>query len=510
MFTDQDVAQIKAKGLSVDDLNRQIDFFKSGFDFLPIARAAVIGDGIVSLALSTAVRLAESYDIMLESGVSVLKFVPASGAATRMFKELFAYVEGDRSPQTLGVVDTVFNNINKFAFYPDLVELGVDMTDCQAVMEAVVGGGGAVDDGVDGEKRGLNYGQMPKGLLLFHTYDLSGEGAAGIIGGRTALEEHLVEAALYGATSSSENSHKKIARIHFTVSPEHRAGFMERVAEVAHVYGARYDVQYDITYSEQKGTTDIVAVDLDNQPFRERDGKLLFRPAGHGALIDNLDELPFDLIYIKTIDNVVPDHLKGDTVLYKKALGAMAYSLREQVFSYISQIDQGVASAEEIIEFLDNNIGYRLGHATSFEGLRQILDRPLRVCGMVRNDGEPGGGPFWVDMPDGSQSLQIAESSQIAPTQRELMALATHFNPVDLVCSPCRHDGSRFSLKEYVDPTTGFISTKSKDGRELKAQELPGLWNGAMANWNTVFVEVPITTFAPVKSIVDLLRAQHQ
>lgn len=477
MFTPKDIEQISAKGTNLEKVEHQMQCFVKGFPFLPINRAAVVGDGIVALPADSVEQLVISYDIALECGADVLKFVPASGAATRMFKELYEFVELGKESAT---VETVYERIKDFAFYADLVALGVDFADKKAVVLAII-------------EQGLGYGKLPKALLKFHLY-------GGV--GRTALEEHLVEAALYGGRS--------VARIHFTVSPEHLDGFKAQVEQCRPRCEKLYGVRYEITYSVQKSGTDTIAVDLGNEPFREKDSSLLFRPAGHGALIDNLNDLRADLIFIKTIDNVVPDGQKADTVSYKKALGAMAIGLRAQIFDYIAQIDRGDASAEEIIAFLDNNIGYRLRDVTSFDDLRAVLDRPLRVCGMVRNQGEPGGGPFWVNDPGGSQSLQIAESSQIAPEQKSLMSSATHFNPVDLVCSTRRHDGTFFDLLQYVDPQTGFISEKSKDGRALKAQELPGLWNGAMACWNTVFVEVPITTFAPVKTVVDLLRTEHQ
>lgn len=477
MFTAKDIEQISAKGTTLEKVERQVEYFRKGFPFLPINRAAVISDGIVSLPAGRVEELVISYDIALECGVDVLKFVPSSGAATRMFKELYEFVEMGKES---AVVDTVYDRIKDFAFYGDLVALGLDFADKKAIILAII-------------ERGLGYGKLPKALLKFHLYDGMG---------RTALEEHLVEAALYGGQGK--------ARIHFTVSPEHLDGFKAQVETCRAKYEKLYGVEYDITYSIQKSGTDTIAVDMDNEPFRDKDGSILFRPAGHGALIDNLNDLRADLIFIKTIDNVVPDGQKADTVSYKKALGAMAIGLRAQIFEYIAQIDRGEASAEEIIAFLDNNIGYRLRDVTSFEDLRAVLDRPLRVCGMVRNQGEPGGGPFWVNDAGGSESLQIAESSQISPEQKPLMSSATHFNPVDLVCSTRRHDGTFFDLLQYVDPQTGFISEKSKDGRALKAQELPGLWNGAMASWNTVFVEVPITTFAPVKTVIDLLRPEHQ
>ncbi|MCC8063167.1 MAG: DUF4301 family protein, partial [Rikenellaceae bacterium] len=336
---------------------------------------------------------------------------------------------------------------------------------------------------------------------------------------RPAKEEDLVERALYGGSP---------ARILFTVSPEHMEDFKRLVSEKIGAFSAKYGVEYEITYSVQEPSTDTIAVNPDNTPFREGDsqsGEILFRPGGHGALIENLNRIDADLIFIKTVDNVVPDHLKGDTVLYKKALAAVALELQQQVFSYLKAIDasSGAAAvdAAELKRFIEEKLCYRFPASLSgkpveptIADMRRVLDRPLRVCGMVRNEGEPGGGPFWAEtslgMP-GALSLQIAESSQIDPSVRDaLMGGGTHFNPVDLVCAVRDFKGKKFDLTQYIDKKTGFISEKSKDGRSLKAQELPGLWNGAMADWTTVFVEVPVTTFAPVKTVADLLRPQHQ
>lgn len=473
MFTSKDLSLMAAKGIAVEKVNSQIDYFKKGFPFLPIDRAAVVGDGITRLTAEQAANYATKYD---GASAQTLKFVPASGAATRMFKELFEYVQqGKESP----AIDKVMSDIDKFAFYPDLLELGVDTKDPKATISAII-------------LQGLWYGKQPKGLLKFHKYE---------DGNRTALEEHLVEGAKYAAVKG------KPIRIHFTVSPEHQDGFEKRVAEKIDYYQKKFGVTYEINYSMQKTGTDTIAVNPDNTPFREEDGSLLFRPAGHGALLDNLNDLQADVIFIKTVDNVVPDHLKTDTILYKKALAAIALELQAQIFQYIRQIDSKTADMEAIAKFIEEKLGYKL---TAGSDLREILNRPLRVCGMVKNEGEPGGGPFWVKAIDGSQSLQIAESSQISPDQKPLMKEATHFNPVDLVCAVMDYEGQKFDLSRFVDPQTGFISEKSKDGRALRAQELPGLWNGAMANWNTVFVEVPISTFAPVKTVVDLLRREHQ
>lgn len=473
MFTSKDLSLMAAKGIAVEKVNSQIDYFKKGFPFLPIDRAAVVGDGITRLTAEQAANYAAKYD---GTAAQTLKFVPASGAATRMFKELFEYVQQGKESSA---IDKVMSDIEKFAFYPDLIELGIDTKDPKATISAII-------------LQGLWYGKQPKGLLKFHKYE---------DGNRTALEEHLVEGAKYAAIQG------KPIRIHFTVSPEHQDGFEKRVAEKIDYYQKKFGVTYEINYSAQKAGTDTIAVNPDNTPFREEDGSLLFRPAGHGALLDNLNDLQADVIFIKTVDNVVPDHLKTDTILYKKALAAIALELQAQIFQYIRQIDIKTADKEAVAKFIEEKLGYKL---TTGSDLREILNRPLRVCGMVKNEGEPGGGPFWVKSVDGSQSLQIAESSQISPDQKPLMKEATHFNPVDLVCAVMDYEGHKFDLSRFVDPQTGFISEKSKDGRALRAQELPGLWNGAMANWNTVFVEVPISTFAPVKTVVDLLRREHQ
>lgn len=330
-------------------------------------------------------------------------------------------------------------------------------------------------------------------------------------GSRTALEEHLAEGAMY-AVGAGRSVH-----IHLTVSPEHMPLFERLVERVKPEYKARFGVRYDIGYSQQKPSTDTIAVNPDNTPFREG-GRLLFRPAGHGALIENLNEIDADLVFVKTVDNVVPDRLKADTVASKETLGGLLLSLQEQAFEYLRETDGRVAeNPDEIAAFVTEKLCRKL--PASFRDmtaerktryLRDMLDRPIRVCGMVRNEGEPGGGPFWVGNPDGTESLQIAESSQIAPDDLPLMQSATHFNPVDLVCGVRDSKGCKFDLRRYTDPATGFISSKSSGGRDLRAQELPGLWNGAMAKWNTVFVDVPVTTFSPVKVVQDLLRPQHQ
>ena len=464
-------------GLTPAALETQLKNFREGFPFLPVTRAASCGDGIRVLDAAGIEQAAARYDRAKES-LRVVKFVPASGAATRMFKDLFEFVrEGRRT----AVVGELLANRRRFAFWPELRTIIGDDADELRTVENIVA-------------EGLRYGETPKGLVSFHRY---GDEV------RKAVEEHLVEGAQYAAAGGEVN-------IHFTVSPEHLTRFEALLAEKIPGYESRFGVKYRISFSVQDPSTDTLAVNPDCTPFRRADGRLLFRPAGHGALIGNLGKIDADIVFVKNIDNVTTDARRRDTVLYKKALAGVLLALQERIFEYLMALEVPGAELEPIAAFIENELCVKLPKDYGTALLRQVLDRPIRVCGMVRNEGEPGGGPFWVAGADGLETLQIAESNQIAPEKRELMRSATHFNPVDLVCSFRTSKGGRFDLREFVDPATGFISRKSDGGRELLAQELPGLWNGAMARWNTVFVEVPITTFSPVKVVTDLLRPEHQ
>ena len=346
--------------------------------------------------------------------------------------------------------------------------------------------------------------------MKFHTYTS---------GARTPFEEHLVEGALYSTDKDGKS------RLHFTVSPEHQKGFEQLLEEVKSSYENELKVSFDVSFSQQKPSTDTIAVDIENEPFRENDGSLLFRPGGHGALIENLNDLDADVIFIKNIDNVVPDRLKDETVKYKKALAGYLLKVQKVLHFYQEELNEKhyvaldhafLAAASNFLENTLNTVPAESQYYTEKEELyyylKEKLNRPLRVCGMVKNEGEPGGGPFWAKNSDGTISLQVAESVQIDPAnidQQNIAKHATHFNPVDLVCAVKNYKGEKYDLTKFTDPATGFISIKSKDGKELKAQELPGLWNGAMSNWNTLFVEVPILTFNPVKTVNDLLREQH-
>lgn len=464
-------------GLTPAALETQLKNFREGFPFLPVTRAASCGDGIRVLDAAGIEQAAARYDRAKES-LRVVKFVPASGAATRMFKDLFEFVrEGRRT----AVVGELLANRRRFAFWPELRTIIGDDADELRTVENIVA-------------EGLRYGETPKGLVSFHRY---GDEV------RKAVEEHLVEGAQYAAAGGE-------VKIHFTVSPEHLTRFEALLAEKIPGYESRFGVKYRISFSVQDPSTDTLAVNPDCTPFRRADGRLLFRPAGHGALIGNLGKIDADIVFVKNIDNVTTDARRGDTVLYKKALAGVLLALQERIFEYLMALEVPGAELEPIAAFIENELCVKLPKDYGTSLLRRVLDRPIRVCGMVRNEGEPGGGPFWVAGADGLETLQIAESNQIAPEKRELMRSATHFNPVDLVCSFRTSKGGRFDLREFVDPATGFISRKSDGGRELLAQELPGLWNGAMARWNTVFVEVPVTTFSPVKVVTDLLRPEHQ
>ena len=422
-----------------------------------------------------------------------------------MFKDLFAFLEADYEEPTTDFEKEFFEQRRGFAFRKELCR--VCKRDMQASVCSLVEAGrykDVVRELLGAE--GLNYGALPKGLLLFHSYD---------DGPRTPLEEHLVEAALYAASDGEAN-------VHFTVSHEHLPLFQAKVAEKVDIYERTYGVRFNVSFSEQKSSTDTLAANPDHTPFRNEDGTLLFRPGGHGALIQNLNEVEGDVVFIKNIDNVVPDRLKPDTVVYKQLLAGILVELQQRAFGYLRLLDSGRCSRpqlDEMARFLNDDLCCRRDDTRSLTDaelstyLRSKLNRPLRVCGVVKNVGEPGGGPFLIDEADGTVSLQILESSQIDSANADAMRMfreGTHFNPVDLVCGLRNYQGQPFHLPDFVDPATGFISSKSKNGRTLKALELPGLWNGAMSRWNTIFVEVPLSTFNPVKTVNDLLRPEHQ
>ena len=505
MLSERDLKQIADKGISEKQIENQLNEFKTGFPFLRLEAAASVECGIVATTAESREKFEKCWEQFKAAGNKVVKFVPASGAASRMFKDMFAFVDAEYDKPTTDFEKKYFENIEKFAFYDELND-SCQKNEGKDIPTLLAEGNYKAVASQMLRAEGLNYGQLPKGLLLFHKY---------AEGPRTPMEEHLVEAALYAASNGE-------AHIHFTVSHEHMPLFRQKVADKADFYAQKFGVKYDISFSEQKPSTDTVAANPDNTPFRNADGSLLFRPGGHGALIENLNEIDADIIFIKNIDNVVPDRLKDETVTYKQVIAGVLVSLQQKAFEYLRLLDAGTCNhdkLEEIIRFVQQDLCCRKADIKELEDadlviyLREKLNRPMRVCGVVKNVGEPGGGPFLTYNQDGTVSLQILESSQIDKNNAEYMEMftkGTHFNPVDLVCAVKDYKGQPFNLPDFVDRTTGFISSKSKNGKELKALELPGLWNGAMSNWNTVFVEVPLGTFNPVKTVNDLLREQHQ
>lgn len=493
-------------------INAQIERFRQGFPWLYIIAPATPGKGIRVLDDREQSEAVEYLEHAKLNGKC--KFVPASGAASRMFKDIFSGEENEND-----AVRKLAAELEKFAFYDEDI-FGKAPHDPKQTARKLLG------------KEGLEYGSKPKGVLKFHKY--SDEK-------RTALAEHFVEGQSY--MRNDDGSVKLIV----TISPEHKELFENAVAEIKEKYEARYGIRYDVEFTFQDKNTDTVAVTPDNKPFLKEDGSMLFRPAGHGALIYNLNQVKEELVSIKNIDNVCVERMQPETDRWKKVLMGCALQLRDRIHGYIFALDQ-VASSEvipagytptlaanlgpqidvwasdevqqlcnEIEEFLRSELCVEIPEQKDCKAramsLRAKLDRPVRVCGMVRNQGEPGGGPFIIRAKDGSCSLQILESVQINPDNPDAVAAmksATHFNPVDIICCLHNADGKKYNLLDHVDPETGFISSKSYQGRELKALELPGLWNGSMSDWNTMFVEVPIETFNPVKVVLDLLRPAHQ
>ena len=512
-FTEKDIKQFNDKGIDLSVVEKQINDFKEGFPFLKVVKAATINDGLKKYNDEQLEKLIRVYNHYGRKN-KILKFVPASGAASRMFKSLFEFYNNNFTKNELieQLSDNEFNsigftlkNIKNFAFYKLLTELPA-FKNIDIENEVKKGNWKKVIDAILKED-GLNYGNLPKGLLQFHKYAENS---------RTSAQEHLVEAALYATLTETAN-------LHFTVSPEHKTLFQKHINSSKTDFEKKYVIDYDVDFSIQKSSTDTIAVDKNNIAFRNDDNTILFRPGGHGALIENLNDLDADVIFVKNIDNVVPDKLKDETIKYKKLIGGVLLDYQNKIFDYIKAIDEGKNTDEFIDELeaflkdelciITNNEYYKLTETEKLVFIKNKLNRPIRVCGMVKNEGEPGGGPFWAKNNDGSTSLQIVESSQINLNDNsisEIVKEATHFNPVDLVCAVKDYKGNKFDLNKFIDYSTGFISEKSKNGRFLKALELPGLWNGAMSDWNTIFVEVPLITFNPVKTINDLLRKEHQ
>jgi len=507
MFTEQDLNQLAAHGITVEQAEAQMCRFATGFPYLKLHGSATVGRGIKALTPAEEDEAVARWQQYLADGGEVAKFVPASGAASRMFKALFAFINGsDETASDDSPVGKLLANLDHLPFIDNLNAATADLFGMSAkeLLEA-----GRHKDIITAliSKEGMNYGALPKAMLIFHHY---ADGST-----RTPFEEHLAE----GAQTAASNG---IVNLHFTVSADHRALFEDKIKTAAKPLEDKFGVKCQISLSEQKPSTDTLAATLDNQPFRDDCGKLVFRPGGHGALIANLGDMDSAVVFIKNIDNVVPDSLRYPTVRYKQVLAGVLILVHDHICKYLRMLRAGNYSASDLsdmVEFMrttlstDSPLFDSLGESELADLLKAKFNRPIRVCGMVRNDGEPGGGPFMAENADGSVSPQILESTQIDPANAEYMAMmksATHFNPVDLVCYIKDIDGKRFNLPDYVDGQTGFISSKSLSGRDLRALELPGLWNGAMSDWNTVFVEVPSATFNPVKTVNDLLRPAHQ
>ena len=501
-FSEGDLKTIAAKGMDVQEILRQFETFRRGTKPVRLIRPARAGDGIVQIPPNEREAFVSLHNQAAEKG-RMLKFVPASGVASRMFKEWYGWYQQGKF-DSAERLNKFLENILKFAFYDDLkevmtserenVENGIREGKCVDILEFIL------------TPRGLNYNWLPKALLKFHIYP----GRS-----RTALEEHLVEAALYVRDA------RNVCRVHFTVSDEHESRFNDLLSRIKGYYEDLLSVKYEIAVTIQHPSTDTIAVDMENIPFRDKIGKIVFRPGGHGSLLKNLNAMDGDIIFIKNIDNVVPDRLKDITVFYKKILGGYLVRLQDEIFHHLKllskkRLDDDLLSRvirfcqEELFLFFPDGV-WNDTLSGKKDYVFRLLNRPVRVCGMVKNEGEPGGGPFWVEE-NGTRSLQIVEQNQLdldSEEQKDIWKSSTHFNPVDLVCGVRNYQGEKFDLNSYVNMNTSLISKKSHEEGELKALELPGLWNGSMAFWNTVFVEVPLETFNPVKTVDDLLRKSH-
>ena len=493
-FTSEELQQITQRGSDPKQVEEQFSRFTNGFPFARLARPATVGDGIIRIPQEATDYYLNLYEQQKEA-FTMQKFVPASGAASRMFKSLFELKDNPTPDEKQHQTGLKFlHNLPNFAFYETLQEVmqqhGHDLSkaiaaeDYHTIIHYLL------------DEEGLGYGHKPKGALLFHRYENGHP--------HTPIEEHLIEAAEYACNNDRH------CPLHFTVSPQHQPLFEQIVAAVKDEYEEKYNVKYDITYSIQEPSTDTLAATMDNQPYRDASGKLLFRPGGHGALIHNLNQLDGDIIFIKNIDNVTTEDKLAPTIEYKKILAAYLMETVSRCHRYLHQYEHSgghnPALETAIMVFARDWLHIPIERT---EDIPALLNRPIRICGMVPNQGAPGGGPFWVEDDDGHASLQIVESSQIDHNNTQQQAIAdsaTHFNPVDLVCNIRDYHGNKFDLTRFVDPKTGFIALKTDGDRQLKAMELPGLWNGAMAHWITLFIEVPYTTFNPAKTVFDLLN----
>ncbi len=514
-FSEKDLQFLAENNMDPNVVNEQIKNYGTGFPFIKLVEPATVRSGITQIKTRRMDELVSIFeDYAAENEIE--KFVPASGAASRMFKQLFEFrnaYRGTYDDQLELLVDKgpdsvyyFFEHLEEFSFFQDLVnslearghdyENTMKESRYERILNTLL------------TDKGLAYGSLPKALIPFHIYPDEV---------RTAMAEHLAEGARYARSVGNT------CKIHFTVSPQHLELFKNHFEELREAYETRYLIRYDISYSIQDPSTDVITVDLNNRPVRNEDGEFVFRPGGHGALLKNLNELSAHLVIIKNIDNVCHDRVKDDTYYYKMVLAGYLVDIQDKVYSYLKGLDHPTPPSTKVVSSIWSFMEHKLNVIPPEESehwnkelkikfLKEKMNRPIRVCGMVENEGEPGGGPFWVRNEDGSMSLQIIEASQINsndPEQIEILKKSTHFNPVDIICGLYDYKGNKFDLFKFSNPQTGFISQKSLDGKDIKAQELPGLWNGSMADWITIFVEVPLTTFNPVKTVNDLLRIQH-
>lgn len=489
-LTDRDRRQIAQRGIPEKEIYRQLALQRRPPRPAPLLRPATLGDGLRQLEEDRHPASLAAHARAAQAG-RLAKFVPASGAASRMFQPLISVLSGEANPAAQEAVERFLAELDRFPFAGELAAAAPRRDDPIAMLL-----------GTDG----LCYLDRPKALIPFHRYGTTT---------RTPFAEHLAETLAYARGP-------RCGRLHMTIAPHCRKLFLDHFGQIRRELEASAGSSCDVAFSSQAPSTDTLAVDLEGMPFRLADGTLLFRPGGHGALLWNLDEMSGDVVFIKTVDNVVPEERSGPTLLWKRLLAGHLVLLQEKAFELLGQLEtdadgswleEGLRFAADELSIVQAQTLLSASADRQRAFLHQALDRPLRVCGMVRNTGEPGGGPFWVRRSDGAESLQIVESVEIDsadPEQKAILDGSTHFNPVDLVCALRNRHGEPYYLPDYSDPACAFIAKKSQEGRPLQALEHPGLWNGGMAFWNTVFVEVPAETFAPVKTVFDLLRPEHQ
>lgn len=510
-FTRKDIEQIKAHGLTEKKVLSDLQQFEKGIPFTHLISAATHNNGILKFSKEQQNELIALYE-KNQDALSIVKFVPASGAATRMFEHLHRFVEtynpDDQKfnaylkENDTQMLEDFLKGLPHFAFikslrkkirkrYPDYKFYKKGKRTHLLVKTLL-------------EEEGLNYSNLPKGLIPFHRYNKNTA---------TAFEEQLLEAGHYA--TSHPDSYRDQAYLHFTFSEQYVEHFKKEFNDVKNRVERKAKCNFNISYSFQKSSTDTIAVTLNNKPVRDDHKNFHFRPAGHGALIENLNDIDADLVFIKNIDNVVIESQVEEIANHKKILAGKLLEVQSKMFKLLKSInkfpkDQTLLT--DVRGFMASELNIK-NLPESLEAAKNMLNRPIRVCGMVQNTGAPGGGPFWIQRPDGTISLQIVELSQVDTSdthQMNIVKEATHFNPVDLVCGLKNYKGEKFDLTRYVNPNSGFIAHKSHQGKKIKALELPGLWNGAMAHWNTLFVEVPLSTFNPVKTVNDLLRESHQ